>query len=749
MSMNKCELLSPAGSINSVYAAINSGADAIYMGTEKFSARAFAENPSVEEYVEAIKLCHLYGVKVYLTLNIIIFSDEMDEVIPLIKPLYEVGLDGVIIQDIGVAYTIKKHFPLLPIHASTQMSIMNSSGALEMSKLGFERIVPARELTLDEVIEMKKNTGLEMECFIHGAMCYSYSGLCLMSSMIGGRSGNRGKCAGTCRLPFVYNENRIKNDEYPLSMKDMCTIEYIHKLIDAGIDSFKIEGRMKSPEYVAGVTSLYRKYIDKYYSDPEDIAIEPSDLQKLRGLYMRTQICQGFYEGGKGRNLITMSMPGYKGNDESYIELLNQKYVHKPNKKLLDMTLYMYADSEISLVLSCENIEVCVNGVVASKAQNAPLTKERVLKQLSKTGDTNFSINKIDINMGEDVFVPMSSINELRRSGIDELQTKIIESKGFVRGENKYKLPDKCNIVNKTLDDTTTKIDVSVKLKSHLDAFCNLELSADRLYIDHTLIGEIEHLYKLLHNLKSNKHTEIFVSLPFVYRHKDKKYWESLINQINEYAMSGYIEGILVHTIDELALINDIKQKNNLNIKIVTDTSIYLCNSFSVHALTLLNELSGITVSHEMMLKDTFRLLDNESLAGLETSIVIYGRVPMMISANCVKNTYGKCNHQITLSEDSYICDRMGNHFPVNSDCTICTNIIYNDRPTSLHNYIDKLINSPIDRFRIDLTCENVYESLNIINSYNDVISGNVDYSGFKNSFSNSKFTTGHIKRGV
>ena len=238
-------------------AAINAGCDAIYAGTDRFSARAYADNLTCEDYIRGMTRAHLCGVKVYLTLNTLLFESEVSDAIRVIRQLYESGLDGIIIQDTGLIAPIKTYFPNLSIHASTQMAVMNRGGAEALKNLGFERIVPARELSLDELISIKKQTGVELECFIHGAMCYSYSGMCLASSMIGDRSGNRGRCAGTCRLPFG-------GDKYPLSMKDLCGIELLPKLLDAGIDSFKIEGRMKSPEYVAGVTDIYRRAIDAY-----------------------------------------------------------------------------------------------------------------------------------------------------------------------------------------------------------------------------------------------------------------------------------------------------------------------------------------------------------------------------------------------------------------------------------------------------------------------------------------------------
>ena len=261
----KVELLAPAGDFSCFLAAMNAGADAVYLGGSKFGARAYANNFSQEEIVEALRIAHLLGKRIYLTVNTLVKEKEMIELIPYIQPLYEAGLDGVIIQDFGVLQVLKRHFPGLELHASTQMTITGVHGAKFLKELGACRIVPSRELSLEEIKDIKMQTGLEIETFIHGAMCYGYSGQCLFSSILGGRSGNRGRCAGPCRLPY----KDIKgNTIYPLSLKDMYTLPLIPKLLEAGIDSFKIEGRMKSAEYVAGVTAMYRKYIDKYLENP-------------------------------------------------------------------------------------------------------------------------------------------------------------------------------------------------------------------------------------------------------------------------------------------------------------------------------------------------------------------------------------------------------------------------------------------------------------------------------------------------
>ena len=309
----KVELLAPAGDFQCFQAAINAGADAVYLGGEKFGARAYANNFTEEEIINALRIAHLFGKKIYLTVNTLVKEKEIEQLVPYIVPLYEAGLDGVIVQDIGVFEILKKNFPGLELHASTQMTITGVYGAKFLKELGASRIVPARELSLEEIRYIHDETGIEIEAFIHGAMCYGYSGQCLFSSIIGGRSGNRGRCAGPCRLPYTDEKGKTI---YPLSLKDMYTLPMIPKLIDAGIYSFKIEGRMKSSYYVATVVNAYRRALDYMmecknkgipYKTPEFLKEELENAQNALKL-LGCQNGNVFYEKlptGEERTIIT------------------------------------------------------------------------------------------------------------------------------------------------------------------------------------------------------------------------------------------------------------------------------------------------------------------------------------------------------------------------------------------------------------------------------------------------------------
>lgn len=314
MSDRKIEILAPAGSCDAFRAALRAGADAVYAGGNRFGARAFADNFSEDELIQAIREAHLHGRKLYLTVNTLLREDEIKSLYEYLKPYYVNGLDAVIVQDLGVADYIRKYFPDLDIHASTQMTITDAYGARFAQSLGMTRVVPARELSLREIREIRERTGLEIECFVHGALCYCYSGQCLLSSMIGGRSGNRGQCAQPCRLPYTFAAASAQGQQYYLSAKDICTLDLIPEMIEAGIDSFKIEGRMKNPQYVAGVTAMYRKYADLYLaSGKENFHVQQEDREALMDLYNRGGFTDGYYHTRSGWKMISLTRPNHAG----------------------------------------------------------------------------------------------------------------------------------------------------------------------------------------------------------------------------------------------------------------------------------------------------------------------------------------------------------------------------------------------------------------------------------------------------
>lgn len=427
--MKKVELLAPVGNMECFFAAINAGADAVYLAGKKFGARASADNFNEDELIQVLDLAHLHEKKVYLTLNTLIKEREWTELDAFLTPLVEKKLDGVIIQDTGLIDYLKSNFPSLPIHISTQMTVTGVYGAKLLKTLGAVRIVPARELSLDEIKKIKEEVGIEIETFIHGAMCYCYSGQCLFSSYLGGRSGNRGRCAGPCRLPFTVlnNKQQIKKDtiKYPLSLTDMCTISIIDKLIDAGIDSFKIEGRLKSPNYVAGVTAIYRKYIDMYVSKGK-LDINEEDIHILNNLYIRTRLSTGYYERHNSDKMITVDNPSYCENDYQINKTINAKYAHDINKIPVHGHVTLVINEPSTMILKYGKFIVNVDGEIVQSALSKPLSEEDVYKQISKCGNQPFEFHSIDIEMDDNCFMPVKHLNELRRLAFDKLKEAIL-----------------------------------------------------------------------------------------------------------------------------------------------------------------------------------------------------------------------------------------------------------------------------------------------------------------------------------
>nr|MBQ8252514.1 U32 family peptidase [Lachnospiraceae bacterium] len=426
------ELLSPAGDKECFMAALAAGADAIYVGGAKYGARAYAKNFAQEDLTECLRAAHLLDKKVYLTVNTLMKEEELDQLVSFLKPYYEEGLDGVIIQDLGALLRIREAFPGLELHASTQMTVTGPRAAQLLKEYGVSRVVPARELSLDEISVIKKETGLEIETFVHGAMCYGYSGQCLFSSTMGERSGNRGRCAGPCRLPYrteyMGRQLNRQNELYQLSLKDLCTLEILPQLLEAGIDSFKIEGRMKSPEYVSFVTGMYRKYMDLYTKNPEKYRVSDSDIELLKNKFSRGSIQPGYYFTHNGRELVTMDKPGYQsfaGLEATEkaepadlrdlecpkIDLIGHFTAHKNEP----VCLMVYKEGALETTIA-------VTGAEAGEAQKCAATPDDVKKQLCKTGNTFFSFKEISFEMDQDLFLPNKELNELRRNALGQME---------------------------------------------------------------------------------------------------------------------------------------------------------------------------------------------------------------------------------------------------------------------------------------------------------------------------------------
>lgn len=502
--MKKPELLAPAGDYTCFQAALKAGADAVYIGGQRFGARAYAGNFSDAEVVDALKEAHFYGKRLYLTVNTLLKQNEMGELEDFIGPFYEAGLDGVIVQDIGALSLLGTLFPGLELHASTQMTVTDVRGAEFLKQLGVCRVVPARELTLGEIEALCRESGMEVEAFIHGAMCYCYSGQCLFSSLLGGRSGNRGRCAQPCRQPYRILPGQNGQECYPLSLKDMCTIEFIPELIKAGIDSFKIEGRMKKPEYVAGVTSVYRRRIDACLDSPDGAGkVSASDMHILSSLYIRSEISGGYYHRHNGREMITLDQPGYAGCDEAVLQNIRSGILEPELTVpvILEASLHPGRPLRLKAALAGKDIPaaVSVEGQEVQTASKRPLSREDVEKQLRRTGGSGFRAEDIRLDMADNAFLPVKGLNEARRQVLDLLKQKTAQENGPVRTANKCRTDAPATAKGipscaAAVSENTQKgsgiphgpLSVHASVKTISQAYSCLKEGADRLYLPHT-----------------------------------------------------------------------------------------------------------------------------------------------------------------------------------------------------------------------------------------------------------------------
>ena len=411
----KTELLAPCGDINCVRAAINAGADSIYMGGKLFGARAFAKSVD-ENIVDAINICHRYNKKFYLTVNNLIKNSEFKVVDEYLDEIVKVKPDAFIVADIGLAQYLKNRYDI-PLHASTQMNITSIDAIKYLEHQGFKNVILARELTLDEIKKIRKAVDIDIECFIHGSMCYCYSGNCLMSSFMGGNSGNRGRCKGPCRLEYKYKNKNA----YLLSMKDMCSIREIKNLIDIGINTLKIEGRMRSEIYVAGVVSIYREIIDKIY---DNIAITEKEYSEYENRLLDIYDKGGFTNYYSNQtDMIQMVERNKRFHDAAIIDDIKNKYLDNNKRIKLDIDLYIKLGDKLKAdVYNYEKDRKQIfiyDKSSITEAKNNPLTKEVVIEKFSKTGNTDYELNHINVYMDDNVFLPVSELNNFRREILD------------------------------------------------------------------------------------------------------------------------------------------------------------------------------------------------------------------------------------------------------------------------------------------------------------------------------------------
>lgn len=732
--LTRCELLAPAGNYHGLLGAISAGADAVYLGGEKFGARAYADNFTQEDIIKGIRYAHLHNVKIYLTVNTLIKEREFNQLYDYIMPFYNAGLDGIIVQDMGVLAYVRKVFPELEIHISTQMNITGVYGAAFLKEEGAVRIVPARELSLEEIKEIKRKTDIEIETFVHGALCYSYSGQCLFSSILGGRSGNRGRCAQPCRLPYHYINNEYatkdKKQEYDLSMKDLCAIELIPELIEAGIDSFKIEGRMKNPEYTAGVTAIYRKYIDLYYKNgKKDFKIAAKDMQYLRLLYIRSSISQGYYHKHNGKDMITLKQPGYNGSEEALLEEIRDKYIKNVKKLSITGKIELMLGQPMRLQLKTHTgIAVSMQGEIVEPALQRPIMSENVRKQMNKMGNTSFILEDIQIIMDKNIFVQMKDLNDIRRKAVTSLEDAVMKHNGFkIRNtalENDIKVSTSIRLLeNISKQNQCGFLHVSLQSREQWDIVKHEDIK--RIYIDADLLMELDISKDLIPG------REYYMSLPYIVRQKDAIFLE----KCRDILLMEQLKGVLVRNYESYAWLKTFAYDK----EIVADSGIYIWNqsSFDFWAERV-DEWYSPWECTKYELQD-IASGDKRILP----SIIVYGRIPMMISANCLNKTtvgckYGKDNETV-------LVDRYEKKFPVYTNCKHCYNVIYNSVPVSMHTIFKDKDKKQFHNYRIDFTVEKGSQVQQIVQYFQMLHKD--DYTD--EQFLDYEYTTAHYKRGV
>ncbi len=889
---SRVEILAPAGSMESMMAAVHAGADAIYMGGSRFGARAYADNPEEDRFLEAIDYAHLHGCRLYMTVNTLVKEEELDQLYDFLKPYYERGLDAVIVQDLGVWRFIREHFPDLPIHASTQMTVTGWRSAKILKEMGATRVVTARELSLQEIAQIRDRVDVEIESFVHGALCYCYSGQCLLSSLIGGRSGNRGRCAQPCRLPYdvltadgkpvqsaakqayaklteyacetgmpasgksglekkncgnqssemqwrnghmrgkqnsgeqnsekqyygkqnsgkqyygkqgsgrqdsgrqgfarqhagkneAYSQQGMqqktvsRDERYVLSLKDLCTLDILPDIIESGVYSLKIEGRMKSPRYTAGVVSIYRKYVDYYLKHGRDgYKVDPADRKLLLDLFDRGGFTDGYYVRHNGREMVALKeKPAFREANQVLFDRLDRDYVEKKKQEPLSGHIAAKEGEPLKLSLWCseperllkeaaeQNPYVEVTGAEVQTAQNQPMGEDKLLKQLNKTGNTPFYFENLTAEIEGNCFVPVQALNELRREALEQMEEKMLQSFRRTAGaaenldEGESKQPDQqgqndsveadaCQAATENMPGSTdtdaaegTEISSTPVRRSETTAQSRgLHISLEEpnlfptavahpdvtcIYLDSCGFGP--ETWKAAVQECHDKGKTCSLMLPHIFRTEAEQYFRKHMDTLKE---AGFDE-LVIKSLDELVLLRE----NGLGeIPMVSDANLYVMNHLAGEQMETLG-ISRMTLPLEL----NSRELETLGCEGME--FYVYGYLPAMVSAQCIVRTTKGCTKK---PEVLKMKDRTGKELPVKNHCRFCYNTIYNPSPLSLLGQ-EKLIGRLAPgALRLTFTLETPEQMRQILDTFADhFLHGEDTKDPLKD------FTRGHFKRGV
>lgn len=781
----KPEILAPAGSMEGLKAAIAAGCNAVYIGGNRFGARAFANNLDQDEMLEAIAYCHLHDVKLYMTVNTVLKDREIKEALfSYLRPYYEAGLDAVIVQDMGVLRFISRHFPKLAIHASTQMTLTMGKGKEFLEKYHVNRIVPARELTLRELCTMRRETSMELEVFVHGALCYCYSGQCLFSSMLGGRSGNRGRCAQPCRLPYHMAEQNRSEDAYLLSPKELCNLPYLAEMIEAGIDSFKIEGRMKRTEYTAFVTSMYRKYVDLYFALGKEKYRDyikknqkewEEDLQNLSDLYNREGFTQGYLTGqagdsaqrhpGQKGTMLASKRPKHGGVLVGTVQKVNpkeviykvQKTIHAQdvvefrnhsltpsyeytlgedvpagtlvtarykkgseirigdqvyrtkNAALLEKIAQDYLRTNeqvsvqghcvaqkgqpLSLTVTLKGQTICCQGEICQKAKKRAIDESDIRKILQKTGNSPFYFEKLSIEAEENVFLPVGAIKQLRRDAFEQVRKQFLAQ--FWREDtvisedinNREKDDQKGHAVSK--ESLKPQIATSVTTFEQAAAVC-ANPKVDRIYFETAVMTEKE--LSQAYHLAKEKQKEVWLAMPVIFRHAIWDRFEHKIQIIRENAygqkdiplIEDIWDGYLIRNTESFAFLTKYIPKEKLRIRL--DHNMYVMNEEAQRFWKEQN-VTLFSASLEATKRELEAFQNYEPM-----EIPVYGKIPLMVSAQCIQANQKVCVCQDPKEWHKQIVfeDQKKRRFVCVNYCRYCYNIIYQDIPLYLEEIADQ-----------------------------------------------------------
>ena len=805
--MLKPELLSPCGTMESLKAAVNNGADAVYLGGKKFSARKYAGNFSTDEIREACDYCHVRGVKVYVTVNTLYKDSELKPFINFVKELYMIGADALIVQDTGAANLIKRSFPDMKINASTQLTANTADDVNFLRNNGFDKVILSRELSIEEIKHIRENTDAEIECFVHGALCVSYSGQCIMSSILGGRSGNRGCCAQTCRLPYdLYKGYDKAASGYLMSPKDIETLEILPELIEAGINSFKIEGRMKNPEYVAGVTAIYRKYIDMYFNNPEEYKVDKNDIKILTQLFNRGGFTNGYFTTPSGYEMMSVERPKAWGLKTGIVDEYDSKYgrvsirTREPLVPGDGIEIWTkeepHAGSGISKPSRAgQVISVMIKGGISKNDVVYKTYDKALMDSMKKTYEKDFRKTdiygkleavegkpcrlKLWLDRGASITaegcVPDKAENrpvteEVIRKHISKMGSTPFELKNLdivldeglyidIKALNELRrsacqmLADK--LINKSRHkepDFVAFPEISVsgvkKIKKLNVKIKNKEqfdavLKCDG--VDTVYYEFCEELEDNLDNIINRAHEnniKIYAAFPRIFRENTREIYGGLIERLS----NSLIDGFLITSSGQLETVRDFGKQ------IAVD---YNMNVFNNEAVEFYKHRGAdrITMSVELNINELNTAADDDC------EIVVYGYLPLMTTVQCPIGNYagGKssgiyCSERF--SDERYVIkDRKNVAFPLLPDCTQCVCQILNSKPLFTLKFFDEVVQNPASYIRLDFTRETFGETLEILKAYSEAAANPAargkNAEALLNKMTGKAVTKGHFFRGV